>query len=80
MLGYMIASTVLIRDLKSLERDERRAYVWGGWTGIRYSIRITGRPVNYCGEWLKSSSAWRNRHLVTLIENRFAIESNQTRH
>lgn len=31
MLGYMIASTVLIRDLTSLERDERRAYLCMGW-------------------------------------------------
>lgn len=38
MLGYMVASTVLIRDFTSLERDERRAYVWGGLTEIRYSM------------------------------------------
>ena len=48
---------MLVRDSTSLvemNRDERRVYVWGGLTGIRYRIRITGRPVSYCREWLKA--------------------------
>lgn len=62
----METSTGLVRDSTSLDRDERRVYVWGGLTGIRYRIRITGRPVSYCGEWLNSSSSKHIGHKKSL--------------